>query len=76
MATEAVKRAEEGLQGLPQSAEVRKLHQRVLALKTVLVGVARDLPILTGEQSERLPREALALVLEVLDCRARAGAGP
>jgi hypothetical protein len=69
IATEAVQRAEDGLQGLPQSADVRRLQRRVLALKTVLLGVVRDVPTLSEEQREILARDAMALVIEVLDCR-------
>jgi hypothetical protein len=72
IAAEAVERAEGGLQGLPQSADVRRLHRRVLALKTVLLGVVRDVPTLSEEQREGLARDALALVIEVLDCRSGA----
>jgi hypothetical protein len=69
IAVEAVERAEGGLRGLPQSADVRRLHRRVLALKTVLL---RDVPTLSAEQRESLARDAMALVIEVLDCRSGA----
>jgi hypothetical protein len=69
IAVEAVERAEGGLHGLPQSAEVRSLHRRVLALKTVLL---RDVPTLSEQQREGLARDAMALVIEVLDCRSAA----
>ena len=72
IAVEAVERAENGLQGLPQSADVRRLHRRVLALKTVLLGVARDVPTLSVEQRESLARDAMTLMIEVLDCRSGA----
>jgi hypothetical protein len=69
IALEALERAEGGLHGLPQSAEVRSLHRRVLALKTVLL---RDVPTLSAEQRESLARDAMGLVIEVLDCRSGA----
>jgi len=72
IAVEAVERAEVGLQGLPQSADVRRLHRRVLALKTLLLGVVRDVPTLSAQQRESLARDAMTLVIEVLDCRSGA----
>ena len=72
IAAEAVERAEDGLEGLPLSADVRRLQRRVLALKTVLLGVVRDVPTLSDEQRENLARDAMALVIEVLDRRSAA----
>ena len=68
---EAVARAENGLVDLPLSPDVRDLHRRVSAVKTVLFGIVRAIPTLSVKQREGLAATAVALADEVAARRMR-----
>jgi hypothetical protein len=69
IASEAVARAEKALADLPLSPDVRELHRRVSAVKTVLFGIARSIPTLRARQREQLGYDAVVLMNEVLEVR-------
>jgi len=64
---EALGEAEDGLYGLPLTETVRALHVRLSALKTVSLGVARNVPKLTTLQRTRLVTDALCLARDVAE---------
>jgi hypothetical protein len=72
---QALWEAEDGLFDLPLTEEVRHLQTRFSALKTVSVGIVRDVPRLTESQRSRLVVDALALARDVKQA-ARCGEKP
>ena len=58
---QALGEAEDVLGTLPLTEEVRGLQTRLSALKTVTVGIVRNVPRLTPSQRSRLVVDALAL---------------
>jgi hypothetical protein len=75
IAVEALNLAEDSHVALPQSPDMRQLHRRMLAMRSVLHGLARDIPRLSADQREKLVRGAMALAREVSEINRPRGRG-
>ncbi|HEY2511250.1 MAG TPA: hypothetical protein VGI39_10350 [Polyangiaceae bacterium] len=62
---QALGEAEDVLGTLPLTEEVRGLHTRLSALKTVTLGIVRNVPRLTPSQRSHVVVEAIALARTV-----------
>ena len=71
LAAQALEEAEEALDGLPDTASVRKLQARLAPLKTVLMGVVREQPKLTDAQEAKLASDVIRLARDAIELRMR-----
>jgi hypothetical protein len=69
----ALAEAEDGLGALPLTDEVRHLQTRLVALKSVSVGLVQGVPKVTEAQRSRFVVDSLALAGEVTSARERLG---
>jgi hypothetical protein len=69
----ALGEAQDGLEHLPLTEEVRWMQTRHAALRTVFTGIVQGRPKLTEAQRSRFMVDTLALARDVSRARARAG---